>query len=43
VDLDFTAERPDHLWVGDITYVSTQAGHLHLAFVVDVYSGKVVG
>ena len=40
VDRDFTAERPDQLWVADITvaditYVPTEEGHLYLAVVVD--------
>jgi putative transposase len=43
VDRDFTADRPDELWVADITYVPTQEGHLYLAVVVDAYSRKVVG
>lgn len=48
VDRDFTAERPDQLWVADITVaditcVPTEEGHLYLAVVVDVCSRKVVG
>jgi putative transposase len=43
VDRDFTAERPDELWVADITYVPTQAGHLYLAVVLDAFSRRVVG
>lgn len=49
VDRQFTAERPDELWVTDITYVSTidgiQAwqGWLYVAFVLDVYSRVIVG
>lgn len=34
---------PDELWGADITYVSTQEGHLYLAVVVDAYSRNVVG
>lgn len=33
----------DRLWTADITYVKTDEGFLHLAFVLDVYSRKVVG
>ena len=43
VDRKFTAERPDQLWVADITYVPTWAGFLYLAVVLDVYSRRVVG
>ena len=37
----FTAERPDQLWVADITYVRTFAGWVYAAFVV--FSRRVVG
>jgi putative transposase len=30
VDRNFTADRPNQLWVADITYVSTAAGFLYL-------------
>jgi putative transposase len=43
VDRDFTAKRPDELWVADITYVPTQAGYLYLAVVLDAFSRRVVG
>ena len=39
----FKADRPDQLWVADITYVPTWAGFLYLAIVLDVWSRKVVG
>ncbi len=39
----FTAERPDRLWVADITYVPTLAGFLFLAVVMDVFSRRIVG
>jgi putative transposase len=39
----FTAERPDRLWVADITYVPTLAGFLFLAVVMDVCSRRIVG
>ena len=39
----FTAERPDWLWVADITYVPTLAGFLFLAVVMDVFSRRIVG
>ncbi len=43
VDRTFTAERPDQLWVADITYVPTWAGFLYLAVVLDVFSRRVIG
>ena len=39
----FTAERPDQLWVADITYVPTWTGFLYLAIVLDVCSRRIVG
>ena len=39
----FTAERPNRLWVADITYVPTLAGFLFLAVVMDVFSRRIVG
>lgn len=43
VERNFTASRPDELWVADITYVPTWAGFLFLAVVLDVCSRRVVG
>lgn len=43
VERDFTAERPDQLWVADISYVPTWAGFLYLAVVLDVFSRRIVG
>lgn len=39
----FTADRPDQLWVADITYIKTHAGWVYAAFVQDVYSRRIVG
>lgn len=39
----FTATAPDQLWVADITYCRTFTGWAYAAFVVDVYSRRVVG
>ena len=39
----FTAERPDRLWVADITYVRTFAGWVYCALLLDVFSRRVVG
>lgn len=43
VKRDFTAERPDQLWVADITYVPTASGFMFLAVVLDVFSRRIVG
>ncbi len=43
VNRNFAATAPDRLWTADITYLKTDEGFLHLAFVLDVYSRKVVG
>ena len=43
VDRDFSATRPNQLWVADITYVPTMAGFLYLAVVLDAWSRKIVG
>jgi putative transposase len=39
----FRADRPNELWVADLTYVPTWAGFAYLAVVLDVWSRKVVG
>jgi putative transposase len=39
----FTATRPNQLWVADITYVATWAGFAYVAFVIDVFSRRIVG
>jgi putative transposase len=43
VDRNFTAVRPDQLWVADITFIPTLAGFLYLAVVLDVFSRRIVG
>jgi putative transposase len=43
VHRNFVAERPNQLWVADITYIPTWAGFLYLAVVLDVWSRRVVG
>jgi transposase InsO family protein len=37
VQRDFTADRPNQLWVADLTYVATWAGFVYVAFVTDVF------
>ena len=43
VERDFTAEEPDELWVGDMTYIPTLEGWLYLASVLDVFSRRLLG
>ncbi|MCX4231196.1 IS3 family transposase [Streptomyces sp. A15ISP2-DRY2] len=43
VDRNFTAARPDQLWVADMTYVRTWSGWAYVAFVLDVCSRMIVG
>lgn len=39
---DFTAPSPDHTWVTDFTYVRTWAGWVYVAFILDVFSQRIV-
>jgi putative transposase len=43
VQRDFTAAAPDRLWVGDLTYLRCWEGKLFLAFMIDVFSRRVIG
>ena len=43
VKRDFTATAPNRLWVVDFTYIATWAGTVFTAFVVDVFSRRIVG
>jgi len=43
VERQFTATRPNQLWVADITYVATWLGFVYVAFVIDVFSRRIVG
>jgi putative transposase len=43
VDRDFTAGRPDALWVTDLTYVPTRSGMAYVCFIVDAFSRRIVG
>ena len=43
VNRQFIADRPNQLWVADITFVSTWRGFAYVAFVIDVYSRFIVG
>jgi len=43
VKQQFTAQAPNRLWTGDITYIPTAQGWLYLAVVLDVFSRRIVG
>jgi transposase InsO family protein len=43
VKRDFSASRPNQLWVADLTYVATWSGFVYVAFVVDAFSRFLVG
>ena len=40
---DFTAERPNRVWVTDVTFVPTRRGWLYVAAMIDLFSRRVVG
>ncbi len=39
----FRTEKPDKVWVGDITYIKTTLGWVYLAAVIDLYNREVIG
>lgn len=39
----FKTDKPNKIWVGDITYIHTKHGFLYLAVFIDIFSRKVVG
>ncbi len=43
VDRQFTASRPNELWVTDLTFVATWAGVAYVCFIVDAFSRMIVG
>lgn len=43
VQRNFTATRPNQLWVSDFTYVATWNGFVYVAFVTDAFSRRIVG
>ncbi len=38
----FNAQRPNQLWVSDLTYVSTWQGWLYVVFIIDVFARHIV-
>jgi putative transposase len=43
VERDFSAARPNQLWVADLTYIATWSGFVYVAFVIDAFSRFLVG
>ena len=43
VKRNFATERPDALWVSDLTYVATWGGFVYVAFVIDAFARRIVG
>ncbi len=43
LDRNFTADKPNTTWTGDVTYIATEAGWLYLAVVIDLFSRRIVG
>jgi transposase InsO family protein len=43
LEQNFAADRPDQIWLADITYIATGEGWLYLAVILDLFTRKVVG
>ena len=43
VQQQFSPEKPNEKWVGDITYLRTKLGWVYLAAVIDLYNREVIG
>jgi transposase InsO family protein len=43
LDQNFVADRPNQVWLADITYIATGEGWLYLAAILDLFTRKVVG
>jgi putative transposase len=43
VERDFSAERPNQLWVADLSYVATWSGFCYVGFIIDCFSRFIVG
>lgn len=43
LDRNFVADRPNQIWLADITYIPTGEGWLYLAVILDLFTRKVVG
>src|SRR3954462_4898186 len=43
LDRNFTADRPDQIWLADISYIPTDEGWLYLAAIKDMVTREIVG
>jgi putative transposase len=43
VQRNFSADEPNRLWVGDLSYLRGWEGIVYFAFIIDVFSRRVVG
>lgn len=43
LDRRFKTQKPNEVWVGDVTFIATKSGWLYLAVLLDLYSRKVIG
>ena len=43
VNREFTATRPNQLWIADITFVVTWSGFVYVTFIIDVFARRIVG
>jgi transposase InsO family protein len=43
VNRQFKAQRPNQLWLSDLTYVSTWLGFVYVAFIIDFFARRIVG
>lgn len=43
VNRQFKTDRPNALWVADLTYVATWRGFVYVAFVIDTLARRIVG
>ena len=43
INRNFSAQRPNQLWVADFTYIKTISGWVYTAFIIDVFARAIVG
>ena len=43
LDRQFTATKPNQVWLADLTYIATGEGWLYVAAIVDLHTRKIVG
>jgi putative transposase len=43
INQNFNTVGKDEIWAGDVTYLNTAEGWIHLAIVMDLYSRRIVG